>query len=72
MAVGVFDRHQARLAGVLELVVRAFDPGERPSIGDQPLDDVSTVHGGYYTHQRVKINTITTRPDAILVPDRPP
>jgi hypothetical protein len=51
VAVGVFDRHQAWLGGVPELMMRAFDPYQEPSVRFRWPDDLPTVHGGYYNYR---------------------
>jgi hypothetical protein len=60
VAVRVLDRHQARLGRMLELVMRAFDPRQKPAIGFELLDYLFAVHGGYYNHLTNKSNTITS------------
>lgn len=48
----MLDRHQARLGRVLELVMRAFDPSQKPAVRLQLPDDLPAVHGGYYDHRQ--------------------
>ena len=52
VAVRMLDRHQARLGRVLELVMRAFDPSQKPAVRLQLPDDLPAVHGGYYDHRQ--------------------
>lgn len=45
---------------MLELVMRALDPRQKPAFGVEHLDDLLAVHSGYCTHQSVIVNTIPT------------
>lgn len=51
---------------MFELVVRAFDSGQKPAIRFQLLDDLSAVHGGYCHHHVYIINTIPTKNQPFL------
>jgi len=57
---GCLTVNQARLGRMLELVMRAFDPHQKPAIGFELLDDLLAVHSGYYNHLTNKSNTITS------------
>lgn len=45
---------------MLELVMRAFDTRQIPSVLFQLFNQLLTVHGGYYNHFTKTINIIAT------------
>src|SRR3990167_5451264 len=46
VAIGMLDSHQTWLERMLELVMRALDSGQIPTIGLQLFDDLLAVHVG--------------------------
>jgi len=47
---------QARLAQMLELMVRTLNPRQKPAFRFQLLDDLLAIHGGYNNHQTSEVN----------------
>jgi len=58
----MFDRHQVRLAQMLELMVRTLNPRQKSAFRFQLLDNLPAIHGGYNNHQTGQVNPRNTTP----------
>lgn len=63
----LLDRHQARLAQMLELMVRTLNPRQKPAFRFQLLDDLPAIHGGYNNHRTSEVNPSNTTPFSLKV-----
>ena len=52
VAVRMFDCHQTWFGRMLELVMRSFDPHQKPAIRFQLFDDLLAIQGGYCTYEK--------------------